>query len=163
MRKVTIANVSNWRKDKHQGEWMVIQKKRISIMLFFTAFWFTLFYVLGTVELSLTVAVLEIGMGIVGAAFIFTILRCIITPLIFGRAFCSWVCWSPGVFDLLGLYRGKQCGTCETNCPMGVSSKTYVQSGDRVYDRECILCGKCIDVCPENVLKYSFRRDKGTW
>lgn len=235
---------------------MAFQKKRIAIMLFFTAFWFTLFYVLGTVELSLTVAVLEIGMGIVGAAFIFTLLRCIITPLIFGRAFCSWVCWSPGVFDLFGLYKSKtnlrrnkwlylkyvvaalliffglrnlltgnanfptqqvslikdisvitlgllfafplghrnfcrylcppgsliayfskwgllkiegeitkckQCGTCKTNCPMGVSAKSYVQNGDRIYDRECILCGKCIDVCPENALKYSFRRDKDTW
>ncbi|NJD75608.1 MAG: 4Fe-4S binding protein [Candidatus Methanoperedens sp.] len=235
---------------------MAFQKKRIAVMLFFTAFWFYLFYVMGTVELSLTVAVLEIGMGIAGAALIFTLLRCVITPLFFGRAFCSWVCWSPGLFDLVGLYRGKtnlkknkwlylkyavaaimiffgvrsllagnasfptrevsmmkdisvitlglllafplghrnfcrylcppgsliayfskwgllkiegdqtkckQCGTCETNCPMGVSAKIYVQNEDRIYDRECILCGKCIDICPEHALKYSFKRDKNTW
>ena len=87
---------------------MKFQKKRIALLLFFTVFWFTLFYVLGTVELSLTVSVLEIGMGVIGVAFIFTLLRCIITPLFFGRAFCSWVCWSPSLFDLFGIYKNKK-------------------------------------------------------
>lgn len=42
------------------------------------------------------------------------------------------------------------CNACSNICPMGI----YVQNMNR--DPECILCGKCIEACPKNLI--SFRR-----
>lgn len=32
--------------------------------------------------------------------------------------------------------------------------------GKEMENAECILCGTCIDACPEGVLGYSFSRQK---
>jgi len=40
------------------------------------------------------------------------------------------------------------CNICSESCPMGID----VPNMNR--DPECILCGKCINICPKNSIKY---------
>lgn len=42
----------------------------------------------------------------------------------------------------------KHCNICSNVCPMGID----VPNMNR--DLECILCGKCVEKCPYNVVKY---------
>ncbi|MFQ6092526.1 MAG: 4Fe-4S dicluster domain-containing protein [bacterium] len=46
-----------------------------------------------------------------------------------------------------------ECQKCDTNCPMDVSIKEYILSGQRVRSTECILCGTCETVCPTKAVK----------
>ena len=40
------------------------------------------------------------------------------------------------------------CNICSNVCPMGID----VSNMNR--DPECILCGKCVEACPENIIKF---------
>jgi len=42
---------------------------------------------------------------------------------------------------------------------MSLDVNGMVQGGD-MEDSECILCGSCVDVCPEDVIHYSFSAGK---
>jgi polyferredoxin len=42
-----------------------------------------------------------------------------------------------------------ECNLCSDVCPMGID----VPNMNR--DPECILCGKCIEKCPKDIIKYS--------
>lgn len=94
--------------------------------------------------------------------------------LIFGRrANCHYICWmSP--FMIIGrkisnyLYipslrlksdKSKciNCKTCNKECPMSLDVNSMVDKGN-MENTECILCGKCIDSCPKNVISFYFGR-----
>jgi ferredoxin-type protein NapH len=47
------------------------------------------------------------------------------------------------------------CMACTRNCAMSLDVNAMVQK-QAMENTECILCGKCVDVCPEGVIKYSF-------
>jgi ferredoxin-type protein NapH len=49
------------------------------------------------------------------------------------------------------------CHTCDRNCPMSLEVNQAVQSGS-MDNTECILCGSCVDNCPNGVIKYIWRR-----
>jgi ferredoxin-type protein NapH len=53
--------------------------------------------------------------------------------------------------------RCKQCKTCDNSCPMSLEPSKMVQSGS-MDNTECILCGSCVDNCPNGAIKYSWRR-----
>jgi polyferredoxin len=87
------------------------------------------------------------------------------------RAFCHYVCWmSP--FMIVGrkirnlarwpALRLKadaekciDCKRCTQNCPMSLDVNGLVHGGTMEHG-ECILCGTCVDVCPQDVIRYSF-------
>ena len=48
---------------------------------------------------------------------------------------------------------------CGWACPMSLDVNGMVQVGAMEHG-ECILCGTCVDVCPKDVIRYSFSRGK---
>ena len=51
------------------------------------------------------------------------------------------------------------CKKCSRVCSMSLDVNGMVQSGN-MENAECILCGKCIDTCPEKVIHYAFKPGK---
>lgn len=49
------------------------------------------------------------------------------------------------------------CGACTRNCSMSLNVKGMVQK-QSMENAECILCGRCVDVCPKGAIKYSFNK-----
>jgi ferredoxin-type protein NapH len=53
--------------------------------------------------------------------------------------------------------RCTDCKTCTGRCPMGIPVNEQVKVGV-VSSLDCILCGQCVDGCPNRVLSFGFRR-----
>jgi polyferredoxin len=87
------------------------------------------------------------------------------------RAGCHIICWM-APFMILGrklrnVFRWPalrlvaerkaciNCKRCTQNCPMSLDVNGMVQGGAMEHS-ECILCGTCVDVCPKDVIRYSF-------
>lgn len=49
----------------------------------------------------------------------------------------------------------KQCHACKRACPMSLPVSMMAKSGS-MKNNECILCGTCVDTCPNGVIKYSW-------
>jgi len=88
------------------------------------------------------------------------------------RAFCHYGCWM-APFMVIGtkirnLFKWpalqlradknkcKNCYTCTKNCPMSLDVNGMVQKGS-MKNYECVLCGTCVDGCPEGVIQYAFQ------
>jgi len=89
------------------------------------------------------------------------------------RGFCHILCWM-APFMIIGnkighflelptlglrIDKGKciHCEACSKHCPMSLDVHQMVQKGI-IENTECILCGTCIDICPEKVIGYFFCR-----
>ncbi|MCX6253602.1 MAG: 4Fe-4S binding protein [Bacteroidia bacterium] len=96
----------------------------------------------------------------------------IIVPItaIFGRfASCKYICWQApfmiigtkirDYIHLSGLRlqadadKCKNCNECSIKCPMNIDVMRNVKSV-KMNDKECILCGNCVDSCKHKVIKY---------
>jgi ferredoxin-type protein NapH len=44
---------------------------------------------------------------------------------------------------------------CTKNCPMSLDVMGMVHRRN-MGNSECVLCGTCVDLCPKDVLRYSF-------
>ncbi|OHD39564.1 MAG: hypothetical protein A2015_08210 [Spirochaetes bacterium GWF1_31_7] len=85
------------------------------------------------------------------------------------RAFCKYVCpvsvflKAGAVFTLLRIKgdasKCTNCGTCTNACLMSIDIPEYIREGKRVTCTECVMCMKCIAVCPEAALKASVGLD----
>jgi ferredoxin-type protein NapH len=91
------------------------------------------------------------------------------------RAACHTICWM-APFMILGrkirdLFRWPalrlkaqqdrciDCKRCTRVCPMSLDVNGMVQSGV-MENSECVLCGSCVDTCPQHVIRYSFSAGK---
>ena len=86
------------------------------------------------------------------------------------RTNCQYVCWLapimiagaaiqhragwPALHLAADTELCEQCGTCSTACPMNLDVMDRVLKQD-LYHKECILCGSCIDVCPNRAISYA--------
>jgi len=52
-----------------------------------------------------------------------------------------------------------ECKKCTSNCPMSLDVTGMVQAG-KMENRECILCGTCVDNCSKHAIRYSFSGGK---
>ena len=96
-----------------------------------------------------------------------------IVPAVFvvgTRANCHYICWLAPIMIAGTSIRNRigwpalrleanaelceQCGTCSTVCPMSLDVMDKVLRED-LYDKECILCGSCIDACHQGVIRYA--------
>ena len=89
------------------------------------------------------------------------------------RAFCHYICWmAPFMITgmkIKGLYFWpslhlsanpeicNDCKRCNKVCPMSLDVNSLVKSGLEDYN-ECILCGSCVDNCPQKLIRFSFSR-----
>jgi polyferredoxin len=94
--------------------------------------------------------------------------------LIFGRrAGCHTVCWM-APFMIIGRWirnrvpwpslrlkaapdECSDCLTCTRNCPMSLDVNGMVQEGE-MENSECILCGNCVDGCPQDAIPFFLQR-----
>jgi polyferredoxin len=100
----------------------------------------------------------------------------VILALVIGRrAACHYICWM-APFMIIGrairnvfawpALRLKaeteactDCKRCTRECPMSLDVNGMVQKG-AMENSECILCGTCVDGCPQGVIRYSFSAGK---
>lgn len=89
------------------------------------------------------------------------------------RSFCHYICWMAPfmvigrkISDKIKIPSLKlkaeskkcvQCKLCSKNCPMSLSVNEMV-SDNLMKNNECILCGNCIDSCPNKVIHYTFKK-----
>lgn len=75
-----------------------------------------------------------------------------------GRGIHRLFCW-PALVLSADADRCSDCQKCSENCPMGLDVNIMVQQ--RSMDKtECILCGSCVDVCPNHAIRYAFAEQK---
>jgi len=53
----------------------------------------------------------------------------------------------------------RDCKLCTRNCPMSLDVNAMVQE-QHMENRECILCGTCVDNCSKSAIRYSFSGGK---
>ncbi len=87
------------------------------------------------------------------------------------RAFCHYVCWM-APFMIIGEKVRKllnipalhlktdsseciNCRQCDKQCVMSLEVSKLVSNGSITHS-ECILCGECKNICPKDVIKFSF-------
>lgn len=89
------------------------------------------------------------------------------------RAFCHCVCWmapfmviGTKVSDLLKIPKLRLksdkdkctgCKLCTGTCPMSLDVKGMVEDSN-MKNAECIMCGECVDVCPQKAIVYMFNK-----
>lgn len=106
-----------------------------------------------------------------GVIFLFTFLAVMIGR----RAGCHTVCWM-APFMIMGRWirnriawpslrlkaeaaKCTNCLTCTWNCPMSLDVNGMVQK-EKMENSECVLCGSCVDYCPEKVIHYVYKSGK---
>lgn len=87
------------------------------------------------------------------------------------RAACHTICWM-APFMVMGKWVGRVlhipslrlntapskctgCKRCEVRCPMSLEVNAMVKKGS-MTNRDCILCGECVDACSDKVIAYGF-------
>ncbi|MEK6264248.1 MAG: 4Fe-4S binding protein [Clostridium sp.] len=96
-----------------------------------------------------------------------------IPSVVFGkRIFCHYFCWM-APFMVIGSKFGSllkikslrldankdacvNCHVCDKNCPMSLNVAEKVQT-EKMDDKECILCGACVDSCPKKAISYKIK------
>lgn len=105
--------------------------------------------------------------------FLVVMLVIVVIALAAGRrGFCHAACWM-APFMILGRKLGSRlnlprlqlaaaserctdCLTCTRNCPQSLEVNQMVRAG-KMEHTECVLCGTCVDGCPNKVLSYQFK------
>jgi polyferredoxin len=49
--------------------------------------------------------------------------------------------------------RCKKCSVCLQACPMGITKLEDIGSST-----DCILCGRCVEACPEKALSFKIKK-----
>jgi len=74
--------------------------------------------------------------------------------MIIGRKIRNLIGW-PTLHLSADKDRCTDCRKCSENCPMSLDVNIMVRQG-RMENTECILCGCCVDVCPEQAIRYAW-------
>ncbi len=105
------------------------------------------------------------GWFLIGAVFVFDV-------FVLRRGWCGHVCPVGAAYVLLSLVSvlrvkasGREqctdCMDCFAVCPepqvIGPALKGDAQSPPVILSKNCLNCGRCIDICPHNVFRFSQR------
>jgi polyferredoxin len=97
----------------------------------------------------------------------------VLPAFVFGkRSFCHHLCWMAPFMIIGRKIRNyfqwislqlisaadicKHCHTCTENCPMSLPVAGMV-SQNIMENKECILCGTCVDGCKQGAIRYSWK------
>jgi polyferredoxin len=89
-----------------------------------------------------------------------------LTKLLGSRAYCRLLCpflTLSGLFSRFSIFKitpvnpdaCNGCSLCNSSCPMMVNVMEAVRERSRVQNRQCILCERCVDACPNGCLKIA--------
>jgi polyferredoxin len=94
---------------------------------------------------------------------IFTLALTIALALLISRFWCRYLCplgAITGAFNKVGLLtiewneeKCKKCNTCLDLCKMGIT-----KTRDIGASTDCILCGRCVETCPEKALNFKIKK-----
>lgn len=73
--------------------------------------------------------------------------------MITGRKIRNLLRW-PALCLFADSGRCTDCQKCLSSCPMSLDVNTMVRQ-ERMENTECILCGRCVDVCPSQAIRYA--------
>ena len=87
------------------------------------------------------------------------------------KAFCHYICWMapfmmigrkirnifkwPSLQLAVDEKRCTDCMKCNKKCSMSLNVQGMVHK-ESMENSECILCGTCVDVCPEKAIRFRF-------
>ena len=93
----------------------------------------------------------------------FTLALTIASALLISRFWCRYLCplgAIAGAFNKIGILtidwneaKCKKCRTCLEVCVMGITKMNEVGTST-----DCILCGRCIEACPEKALNFIIKK-----
>jgi len=106
-------------------------------------------------------------------SYLFVLLLLIVFPaFVFGkRSFCHHLCWMAPFMILGRKIRNtfnwsslqlisdseicKHCHTCSEHCPMSLPVEEMIKH-QCMENKECILCGTCVDVCKQGAISFNW-------
>ena len=108
--------------------------------------------------------------------YLFFITLITVLALVIGkRGMCHSICWmapfmiiGTKIKDRIGYpslhleadpEKCVQCGLCSKNCPMSLEVAKMVRTS-ALQNNECILCGRCADLCRKQAIKLTFKSSK---
>lgn len=80
---------------------MGLRETRLLFLVFFAFFYWCFHFLFGKTSLQLSQVVFDLAAGIFTGAVAHVAIAKFFGPLLFGRAFCSWVCWNAALFEFL--------------------------------------------------------------
>ncbi len=107
---------------------------------------------------------LQAAVGFLFGWKIFLLILVVLLSVMIYRPFCKYLCPLGaiyGIFNRFSLYRYEvdeekctKCGLCQQKCEMDVKVFETPNSA------ECIRCGKCIKVCPQQAIHTTLQRSR---
>lgn len=90
----------------------------------------------------------------------------ILTSIWGSRAYCRMLCPFLTISSIIAPYsifkitpvkaeNCNSCNLCNIACPMLIDVMSYVHNKERINERTCLLCERCVSACPKNVLRIS--------
>ena len=87
------------------------------------------------------------------------------------RSYCRLLCpfiTISSVFSKYSLFKitplhsddCSQCNACNKVCPMLIDVKGHVNNKEKVADKMCIVCERCVDSCPEDIIKLTNKKSE---
>ena len=103
------------------------------------------------------------GFGTYFYVHIFTLTLTVVLALVISRFWCRYLCPMgaiAGAFNKVSLIslsldkeRCKKCLVCLEDCVMGITKLEDIGTSS-----DCILCGRCVEACPEKALRFTIKK-----
>lgn len=85
------------------------------------------------------------------------------------RSYCRLLCpfiTISGIFSKFSLFKitpnnsdsCTSCNSCTNICPMLIDVRTQVHKIEKISDKLCIVCERCVSSCPEDILKLTNKK-----